>query len=164
MFGNIPDTSHKDQTSRVVRYVMIENQEVRVEESFIDFIETKNKTEEGIIDMILSKFKADGLDIMNCKGQAYNNAATMAVFAVAHQRTRKKPIFGDGSKDAQLSYEDDLRRTMFFSIDRVTAEIPKRFQHLQNIAQKYAVLRPEVILSMGELNLDQVPPDINKEV
>ncbi|GFV69272.1 hypothetical protein TNCV_3861941 [Trichonephila clavipes] len=40
-------------------------------------------------------------------------------------------IFGDGSKDVQLSYEDDLR--------------------------------PEVILSMDELNLDQTPQDINKE-
>ncbi|GFY19669.1 unconventional myosin-Ib [Trichonephila clavipes] len=27
-------------------------------------------------------------------------------------------VFGDGSKDAQLSYEDDLRRTMFTSIDK----------------------------------------------
>ncbi|GFS59101.1 hypothetical protein TNCV_69861 [Trichonephila clavipes] len=57
---------------------MIENQKVRVEESFIDFIETKNKTTEGISDMIESKLKADGLDIMNCRGQAYDNAATMA--------------------------------------------------------------------------------------
>ncbi|GFT89049.1 uncharacterized protein TNCV_3084761 [Trichonephila clavipes] len=36
---------------------------------------------------------------------------------------RRKHIFGDGSKDVQLSYEDDLKRTMFSSIDRVTAEI-----------------------------------------
>ncbi|GFS63910.1 hypothetical protein TNIN_13571 [Trichonephila inaurata madagascariensis] len=43
-FDNIPDTPHKDQTSQVVIYVMTENQEVRVEESFIDFTETKNKT------------------------------------------------------------------------------------------------------------------------
>ncbi|GFU00315.1 uncharacterized protein TNCV_4258641 [Trichonephila clavipes] len=43
-----------------------------------NFIETKNKTTEGISDMIVSKLKADGLDIVNCKGQAYDNAATMA--------------------------------------------------------------------------------------
>ncbi|GFY45574.1 hypothetical protein TNIN_157431 [Trichonephila inaurata madagascariensis] len=73
-FDSIQDTSHKDQTSQVVRYLMIENQDVRVEESFIDFIEMKNKTAEGISDMI---GKADGLDIMNCRGQAYVNAATM---------------------------------------------------------------------------------------
>ncbi|GFV81752.1 uncharacterized protein TNCV_1704071 [Trichonephila clavipes] len=51
------------------------------------------------------------------------------------RRIGSQHIFGDGSKDVQLSYEDDLRRTMFSSIDRVTAE---RFQQSQNLAQKYA--------------------------
>ncbi|GFT68887.1 uncharacterized protein TNCV_1804211 [Trichonephila clavipes] len=47
------------------------------------------------------------------------------------RRIRRKHIFGIlGSKDIQLSYEDDLRRTMFSSIDRVTAEIRDRFQQL----------------------------------
>ncbi|GFS78538.1 uncharacterized protein TNCV_3147781 [Trichonephila clavipes] len=67
------------------------------------------------------------------------------------RRIRRKHIFGDGSKDVQLSYENDLRRTMFSSIDRITAEIRERFQQLQNLAQKYAFLRPEVILNMDEL-------------
>ncbi|GFS97329.1 uncharacterized protein TNCV_1824881 [Trichonephila clavipes] len=50
----------------------------------------------------------------------------------------------------------DLRRTTFSSIDRVTVDIRERFQQLQNLAQKYALLRPEVILNMDELNLDQL--------
>ncbi|GFS96264.1 uncharacterized protein TNCV_16411 [Trichonephila clavipes] len=79
------------------------------------------------------------------------------------RRIRRKHIFGDGNKDVQLSYEDDLRRTMFTSIDRVTAENRERFQHLQNLAQKYAFLRPEVILSVDENNLDQVSQYINKK-
>ncbi|GFT04105.1 uncharacterized protein TNCV_3346461 [Trichonephila clavipes] len=64
------------------------------------------------------------------------------------RRIWRKHTFGDRSKDSQLSYEDDLRRTMFSSIDKLTAEIQERFQQLQNLAQKYAVLSPEVILSM----------------
>ncbi|GFV54695.1 uncharacterized protein TNCV_3844141 [Trichonephila clavipes] len=53
---------------------------------------------------------------------------------------------------------------MFSSIDRITAEIRERFQQLQNPVQKYAFLRPEVILSMDELNLvGQAPQDIYKE-
>ncbi|GFW26938.1 uncharacterized protein TNCV_1377781 [Trichonephila clavipes] len=52
------------------------------------------------------------------------------------RRIRRKHIFGDGSKDVHLSYEDDLKRTMFSSIDRVTAENRERFQQLQNLAQK----------------------------
>ncbi|GFX57076.1 uncharacterized protein TNCV_2963561 [Trichonephila clavipes] len=79
------------------------------------------------------------------------------------RRIRWKHIFGDGSKDVQLSYEDDLRRAMFSSIDKVTAEIRERFEQLQNLAQKYVFLRPKVILSMDDLNLDQAPQDINKE-
>ncbi|GFU20286.1 uncharacterized protein TNCV_4933611 [Trichonephila clavipes] len=61
------------------------------------------------------------------------------------RRIRRKHIFGDESKDVQLSYEDGLRRTMFTSIDRVTTKIRERFQQLQNLAQKYAFLRIEVI-------------------
>ncbi|GFV93467.1 uncharacterized protein TNCV_1987811 [Trichonephila clavipes] len=64
------------------------------------------------------------------------------------RRIRRMHIIGDGSKGVQSSYEDDLRRTMFSSIDRVAAEIRERFQQLQNLAQKYALLRPEVILSL----------------
>ncbi|GFU34861.1 hypothetical protein TNCV_2991821 [Trichonephila clavipes] len=36
-------------------------------------------------------------------------------------------VFGDRSKDVQLSCEDDLKRAMFSSIDKVTAEIQGRF-------------------------------------
>ncbi|GFV48153.1 uncharacterized protein TNCV_3554321 [Trichonephila clavipes] len=36
------------------------------------------------------------------------------------RRIKRKHIFGDGSKDVQLSYEDGLRRTMLSSIDRIT--------------------------------------------
>ncbi|GFU81014.1 uncharacterized protein TNCV_1277591 [Trichonephila clavipes] len=52
---------------------------------------------------------------------------------------------------------------MVSSIDRIIAEIRERFQQLQNLPQKSAFLRPEVILSMDELNLSQAPQDINKE-
>ncbi|KAF2889392.1 hypothetical protein ILUMI_16781 [Ignelater luminosus] len=48
IFDSTPDIAHKDQTSRVLPYVMIDNQEVRVGESFIDFIETESKTAEDI--------------------------------------------------------------------------------------------------------------------
>ncbi|GFV47166.1 uncharacterized protein TNCV_4921191 [Trichonephila clavipes] len=74
------------------------------------------------------------------------------------RRIRRKHIFSDGNKDVQLWYEDDLRRIMFSSIDKVTAKIRERFQQLQNLAQKYAFLRPAMILSVDELNLDPAHP------
>jgi predicted transcriptional regulator len=54
-FDSTPDNSHKDQTSQVLRYVLIKNREVLVMESFIDFIERKNKTADGISEMIDTK-------------------------------------------------------------------------------------------------------------
>jgi hypothetical protein len=75
----------------------------------------------------------------------------------------RRHIFCDGSRDVGLSYEDGLRRIMFSTIDRVIAEIQQRFQQLQNLAQKYAFLRPAVILGVDELNLDQAPQGIDRE-
>lgn len=78
IFDSTPDISHKDQTSQIIRYVVIDGSEVKVVESFIDFVETKGKTAGEITDMILTKLENDGLDIKNCRGQAYDNAAVMA--------------------------------------------------------------------------------------
>ncbi|GFS72466.1 uncharacterized protein TNCV_2116151 [Trichonephila clavipes] len=50
------------------------------------------------------------------------------------RRIRRKHIFGDGSKDVQLSYENDLRRTMVSSVHSAAAEIRERFQQLQSQA------------------------------
>jgi hypothetical protein len=62
------------------------------------------------------------------------------------RRISRRHIFGDGNVDVGLSYENELRRTMFTSVDRVTAEIRDRFKQLQNLAQKYAFLMPAVML------------------
>lgn len=54
---------------------------------------------------------------------------------------------------------------MFASLDRITADIRKSWQQLQNLAKKYAFLRPEKILGVGdeECNLDQALQDITRE-
>ena len=55
IFDSTPDISHKDQTSQIIRYVVIDGSEVKVVESFIDFVETKRKTAEETTNMILTK-------------------------------------------------------------------------------------------------------------
>ncbi|XP_031329299.1 zinc finger MYM-type protein 1-like [Photinus pyralis] len=77
IFDSTPDISRLDQTSQVLRYVVVEGDHVSVEESFIEFIDTKDKHAADIASMILEKLKSDGLDIMNCRGQGYDNAAVM---------------------------------------------------------------------------------------
>ncbi|GFW87244.1 hypothetical protein TNCV_5125961 [Trichonephila clavipes] len=122
---------------------MIENQEVGVEESFIDFLETKNKTAEGISDMIVSKPKVDGLDIMNCRGQAYDNATKMAGCHTGVQQ-RIKDI-NPNAKYVPCSNH---------SLNLVCVHAPSVVVNSVTFF---------VILSMDELNLDQAPQDINKE-
>ena len=61
----------------MLRYVLIEGSSVNVVESFIDFMETKGKMVEYISNMILEKVNEQGIDIGNCRGQAYDNEAVM---------------------------------------------------------------------------------------
>ncbi|GFW20804.1 uncharacterized protein TNCV_1050251 [Trichonephila clavipes] len=96
--------------------------------------------------------------------KGWSQSWNIAKMQIVGERIRRKHIFGNGSKDVQLLYEDGLRRTtFFFSTDRVTAKTRERFEQLQNLAQKHAFLRHEVILSMDEFNLVQAPQDISEE-
>lgn len=78
MLNSTPDIPHRDQTSQVLRYVVINGKNVKVRESFIDFIETRGKRAEDVTNMILNKLQHDGVDIQNCRGQSYDNASVMS--------------------------------------------------------------------------------------
>ena len=78
IFDSTPDVSHKDQMSEVLRYVKMDENEVKVEESFLCFIETKGKSAEEISGLILTELENDGIQIGDCRGQAFDNAAVMA--------------------------------------------------------------------------------------
>ncbi|XP_050510667.1 uncharacterized protein LOC126887266 isoform X1 [Diabrotica virgifera virgifera] len=78
MFDCTPDTAHLEQMSQVIRYVTIEDGKCSVEESFVDFVITHQKTGRGISQEILEKLKTDDLDIQNCRGQGFDNGSNMA--------------------------------------------------------------------------------------
>lgn len=78
MFDSTPDVSHTDQMSEIIRYVSIKEGKVDIKESFIDFFPLEGKTAEAVTNVIIAKLCEDGLDIQNCYGQGYDNAATMA--------------------------------------------------------------------------------------
>ena len=63
IFDSTPDISHKDQLSQVIRYVKMDDNDVKVEESFLRFIEMKGKTAEQITEQILKQLEEDGLQI-----------------------------------------------------------------------------------------------------
>ena len=78
LFDSTPDISHNDQMTQIIRYVVIKDGSVQILESFIDFIQFKGETAEKITKVILQKLSEDGLNIEDCRGQGYDNAATMA--------------------------------------------------------------------------------------
>ena len=47
LFDCTPDASHKEQMTQIIRYVHINEETCKVEESFVDFIEPHQKTGEG---------------------------------------------------------------------------------------------------------------------
>ena len=49
-----------------------------MDQRLVDFVETKGKTAEDLTQFIVDKIQRDGLDIQDCRGQAYDNAAVMA--------------------------------------------------------------------------------------
>lgn len=78
MFDSTPDISHTDQMSQVIRYVKVHNRTVEVKEVFLGFFPLKGKKALDLCNEILTKLESDGLDIMMCRSQGYDNAATMS--------------------------------------------------------------------------------------
>ncbi|XP_065662737.1 uncharacterized protein LOC136085364 [Hydra vulgaris] len=79
LFDCTPDISKKEQMSQMIRYVHVDsNGKVMIEESFIDFIHSHEKTGESLTTKILNKLEGDKLDINDARGQGYDNGANMA--------------------------------------------------------------------------------------
>ncbi|CAH2245435.1 Hypothetical predicted protein, partial [Pelobates cultripes] len=78
LFDSTPDVSHTDQMCDVIRYVHIEGDHVELKESFLGFFPVAEKTAAELTENILQHLEEDGLDISLCRGQGYDNAATMA--------------------------------------------------------------------------------------
>ena len=131
MFDSTPDISHTDQMSQVIRYVKIENGKVEVKEVFLGFFSLKGKKAADLSFDIIRKLESDGLDIMMCRAQGYDNAATMAgihggVQAILKEKN-KKAVF-NGCVDHSLNLcgqhsfaENSLCVTFFGPLERMFA-------------------------------------------
>lgn len=79
LFDCTTDVAHQEQVVQIIRYVHIDsNRKCRIEESFIDFINTEEKTGEGLTKEIVDKLIEDDLNISDIRGQSYDNGANMA--------------------------------------------------------------------------------------
>lgn len=94
MFDSTPDLPHVDQMSEVIRYVKIDNGKVEVKEVFLGYFALDGKKVIDLASQILKNLNKDGLDIIMCRAQGYNNTATMAgvyggVQAILKKKNRK---------------------------------------------------------------------------
>ena len=68
-----PDISHCDQLSFILRHV----HNGKIVEKFMGFIKIDNHTADYLQELVLNNLKQLSLDIENCGGRSYDNAANM---------------------------------------------------------------------------------------
>ena len=92
--------------SEVIRFVKICNGKVEVKEVFLGFFPLMGKKADDLSSDILKNLESDGLDIMMCRAQGYDNTATMSGIHGGVQgilkRKNKKAIF-NGYVDHSLN-------------------------------------------------------------
>lgn len=82
-----PDISHVDQLSFVIRHV----KKGLPFERFVGFLSNCGHKSEDLAKAVFAKVEELGLDISNCRGQSYDNAANMAgVYSGLQARIREK--------------------------------------------------------------------------
>lgn len=69
-----PDLSHVDQMTFVIRYV----HEGNITERFLEFIPIQKHGANYLANAVIAFLEKHGIDLNNCRGQSYDNAANMA--------------------------------------------------------------------------------------
>lgn len=75
VLDSTPDISHVDQLTFVIRYVAIDSMPI---ERFVCFVPNVGHKAEEIVNTVLGLFEKFNLEISNCRGQSYDNAANMS--------------------------------------------------------------------------------------
>jgi hypothetical protein len=72
-----PDASHQEQMSLIIRYVDSSSGLVRIEESFLGFLDVNDTTGQALFDVLENELKVLDLDIDDVRGQGYDNGSNM---------------------------------------------------------------------------------------
>ena len=78
ILDSTPDISHSDVMSFICRYVVVEDKEADVQESFLGFITEHGKTIYDIKKMIWDRLEKKKLDFKKCGGIGFDNAGSKA--------------------------------------------------------------------------------------
>ncbi|GFV39264.1 uncharacterized protein TNCV_1229661 [Trichonephila clavipes] len=120
--------------------------------SFVELESAKNAVNETVLETKRVNFVDDALIY------AESLCEELEISFKPPRRIQRKHIFDDGSKDVQLSYEDDEVNNVFFNRQSNCCN-SKKIPTVAESCAKICFLRPEVILNMEELNLDKAPQD-----
>lgn len=78
-FDCTPDISKQEQASIIIRHIDInENKEAKIEESFVGFTTVKDTTGKGLAETLVNTLESLGIDLVNCRGQSYDNGSNMS--------------------------------------------------------------------------------------
>lgn len=78
-FDCTPDISKQEQASVIIRYVHTdESKKTSVQESFVGFTAVKDTTGQGLAEKLIEVIEKNlGLELINCRGQSYDNGSNM---------------------------------------------------------------------------------------
>lgn len=73
-----PDSSHIEQTTFLLRYILLKETQYEFQERFLKFADCSNKRGEKIVQLITDTLKEHAIPLSDCRAQAYDNGANMA--------------------------------------------------------------------------------------
>lgn len=81
MMDCTPDVSHQEQLSLVIRIVNLKLEDKssapKIEEYFLDFMNVESTTGLYLTNVLISKLKEYNIELLDCRGQGYDNGSNM---------------------------------------------------------------------------------------
>ena len=73
-----PDSSHVEQTTFLLRYLVRHKSHFEIVERFLKFVDCSDKTGSNIAEMITETLESHAIPLSECRAQGYDNAANMS--------------------------------------------------------------------------------------
>ena len=73
-----PDSSHVEQTTFLLRYLVRHKSHFEIVERFLKFVDCSGKTGSNIAEMITETLESHAIPLSECRAQGYDNAANMS--------------------------------------------------------------------------------------